>query len=396
MVGSPKVGKPVAGRIGVGVPSGSGGSSGVGPPHLGLILTLGGSQVTPTSTSPINFTATFSQAASGFANGDILFTDSTAGGTLAASVTGGPTVYNVAVSGMASGGSVIISCAPGAATSTVGSLPSSAATSPTVTWTGAAFDSATTAWEAAVIVNGGTVSGGRKTLVDNLIVGLKADGVWTKLDRLWILAAENTQSALTDLVATDLASAVNAPGFITDRGYTGNGSSSCIDTTYNPVTQGINYTLNSASLGAWTVTANTNSVSARAIGLCENTFSSDADMISGGNAQNFYFLMNDTSFGATVDGNTGVGCYLGSRLSSANYSKYLNGVASTATPYSVTSVSVPNQTFYLLARNRVGVGAEAFSNEQLGAAYFGGGLSGTDATNLYNRLRTYMTVVGVP
>lgn len=61
-------------------------------------------QVDPTSTSPINFTVTFSEPVTGFANADINLTG-TAGATTVL-VTGGPTTYNVAVSGMTGSGTV--------------------------------------------------------------------------------------------------------------------------------------------------------------------------------------------------------------------------------------------------------------------------------------------------
>src|SRR5215475_3606794 len=83
------------------------------------------------------------------------------------------------------------------------------------------LDAATTAWVAQVVTNGGSVSSGRQTLVDNFIVGAKADGFWTKLDRLWFHWAENQPQALTDMIALTLATAVNSPTFTVDRGYTG-------------------------------------------------------------------------------------------------------------------------------------------------------------------------------
>ena len=60
-------------------------------------------QADPTSTSPINFTATFSKTVTGFAANDISFAGSTVGGTLTAVVTGTGATYNVAVSGMTDG-----------------------------------------------------------------------------------------------------------------------------------------------------------------------------------------------------------------------------------------------------------------------------------------------------
>lgn len=67
----------------------------------------------PTSASPINFTVTFDQNVQGFEDGDINL-DGTANPTTAV-VTGGPAIYNVAVSGMTSAGTVSINFAAGAA-----------------------------------------------------------------------------------------------------------------------------------------------------------------------------------------------------------------------------------------------------------------------------------------
>jgi hypothetical protein len=66
-------------------------------------------QSDPTSASPILFTVTFSEPVSGFAGNDVSFTGSTAGGTLAASVSGSGASYTVSVTGMSSTGTVVAS-----------------------------------------------------------------------------------------------------------------------------------------------------------------------------------------------------------------------------------------------------------------------------------------------
>ncbi len=75
-------------------------------------------QADPTSTSPINFTATFSETVTGFATGDVTLSG-TAGATTA-TVTGSGTTYNVAVSGMTGSGTVIATIAAAKATDTAG------------------------------------------------------------------------------------------------------------------------------------------------------------------------------------------------------------------------------------------------------------------------------------
>jgi hypothetical protein len=89
----------------------------------------------PASSSPINFTVTFSEAVSGFATGDVSFVGSTAGGTLTGTVSGGSTTYNVAVSGMTSEGTVVASVPAGVATDAAGnSNTASTSTDNTVTY----------------------------------------------------------------------------------------------------------------------------------------------------------------------------------------------------------------------------------------------------------------------
>jgi hypothetical protein len=75
-------------------------------------------------------------------------------------------------------------------------------------------------------VGGGALSNSELRLVSNLIRGLKTDGVWSSLDRLWLFAAENSTQALTDLVARSSATATNSPTFTANQGFAGNGTPS--------------------------------------------------------------------------------------------------------------------------------------------------------------------------
>jgi hypothetical protein len=85
-------------------------------------------QVDLTNGTPVRFTVTFSEAVTGFSPADVSLVTSTAGGTLAATVTGGPSVYTVEVGGMTSPGTVVATVAAGAALDGAGN-PSAASTS---------------------------------------------------------------------------------------------------------------------------------------------------------------------------------------------------------------------------------------------------------------------------
>jgi hypothetical protein len=71
---------------------------------------------------------TFSKPVTGFTASDVVFTGSTAGGTLAATVTGSGADYIVSVSGMTTNGTIVVTI-PAAAAVDAGNQPNAASTS---------------------------------------------------------------------------------------------------------------------------------------------------------------------------------------------------------------------------------------------------------------------------
>jgi hypothetical protein len=250
---------------------------------------------------------------------------------------------------------------------------------------GPSYDAATLAWEAAVgAIN---VSTGRKDLIDALIKGLKTDGIWTKLDRLWIFRAENSTCALTDLKALAVATAVNSPTFTPDRGYAGNGSTSYINTNFNPGTGTPNYTGNAACFGIWdnTTSANTGTVP---IGIAYfGHYSEGTIHYPDGNS---YWRVNTSGAGLVV-AYPGSGLHMADRSTSGNDQLYRNGSSITTSTTSATALTSTN--FYVCARNNDSGTPTAGSHsvDQIGAVIFGGTLSSTEHGNLYTRLNTYVT-----
>jgi hypothetical protein len=91
-------------------------------------------------------------------------------------------------------------------------------------------------------------SAGQQTLQNQLVLDLKAGGVWSKLDTFAVFATDgNIDFALIDWIRLTQYTAVNSPTFTTNVGFQGNGTSSYVDTNFNPSTSGVNYTLNDAS-----------------------------------------------------------------------------------------------------------------------------------------------------
>lgn len=225
-----------------------------------------------------------------------------------------------------------------------------------------------------------------------LIDGLVADGVWSKLDLLHVYATQDATTALLNLVSTSYpATLIGSPTFTADRGYTGTANSSIyIDLGFNPVTAtSPKYTQNSAHMSAWSVA---NLVVGRPImgSLINPVECSLYPMFTDSNA---YFRVNDSgAFGGVAVGNS-VGHYIANRPNSTTGEGYKNG--SQIKTGADTSVAPGNQNFYALGYH-YSAGGGTGSSHQCAMASMGSSLSSTDATNFYNRLRTYMTAMGVP
>jgi membrane protease subunit (stomatin/prohibitin family) len=85
-----------------------------------VTINQGSGQADPTSAFPITFEVVFTEAVIGFTGADIVFTGSTAPGTLTASVSGPGPTYTVTVSGMTGNGTVVASIPAGVALDAAG------------------------------------------------------------------------------------------------------------------------------------------------------------------------------------------------------------------------------------------------------------------------------------
>jgi len=104
-----------------------------------VTINQGTSQFDPTNAATITFNVVFSESVTGFAASDVSFTGSTAGGTLAATVSGSGASYTVIVAGMTTDGTVVASIGAGAANDLAGNASAaSTSTDNTVTFTSTA------------------------------------------------------------------------------------------------------------------------------------------------------------------------------------------------------------------------------------------------------------------
>ena len=222
----------------------------------------------------------------------------------------------------------------------------------------------------------------RRVLINSLVKSLVQAGIWDKLDAFYMLAAADAQSALLNWVSTSYSlTAVSSPTFAADRGYTSNGTSSYLDTGFNPTTAvSPKYLLDSAHLGSWLRNdlTNLNYFDIGNNGARFNARSSSANALRG--------FLNDATNGNFGANATSIGHFVLNRSAAGARQGYQNGSALGSDTQASTALS--NSSILILQ-----VGSQ-FSLRQSAAAHFGASLSAAEDLALYNALNTYLLAVG--
>jgi hypothetical protein len=231
-----------------------------------------------------------------------------------------------------------------------------------------------------------------KTNYDTLITGLVNDGVWAKLDALYIFATVDRTTALLNLVGTSFSPLTEngTVNFSAAHGYTGDGSTFYLDTGWTPSSGGSIFALNSAHLGAYNLTSDT--VSGANVPIGSNDGS--------GNQSVIYLQPTFGHMTGYMNGSSGVllsaGNAQGYWIDSANSTTLgmsQNGGAMTT--IAATPGGLPTTKLLIFATTTTGGAPGNFLGDQLSAVHFGSYLTNTDIANLSNRINTYMTAYGI-
>ena len=228
-----------------------------------------------------------------------------------------------------------------------------------------------------------------KTRYDTLICGLVTDAVFSKLDVLYIFATDTTTNALLNLKSSSFnGTVVGALTFNADTGYTGTGATNYIDTGFNPTAAAGSFTQNSGSIGTYTRTSRTTQNNTESLGTQTGAgFSFFAPLAF---TANLTYAVNSGTPSSFANLNS-QGQWITSRTGASAIAIQKNGAAFASD--TAASVSIDNSNFYVFATN---TGSPAsFTTDQQSAIIIGGGLTGTEMTNLAGRINTYMTAYGI-
>jgi len=242
--------------------------------------------------------------------------------------------------------------------------------------------------EAAAVAAAFTIppSFSRASQIDTLVGSLKSAGVWSLIDVLYVMAAADSQAAGINWInpATFVLIPTGSPAFTANKGYTGNGATSYLDSGYNPSTAALGMTLNDGHISGWSlsnlpaasnnrIVGNTGTTSGRTLILLRNI----GDFCSP--------LVNDAG-GSTITNTTTQGHFIANRSGLSALQVYRNG----SSIGSLTTASASLATFSVsFLRDDT-----FFSTLQISCGSMGRSLTAPQSAAFYSALQVYMQSVG--
>jgi hypothetical protein len=248
----------------------------------------------------------------------------------------------------------------------------------------ASFDADAVAFFDRVTTAGGTLSTTEKQAVNQLVLDLKANSLWTPMKAIYPMVGASAAACAQNLKSSSFTGTFTSGWTFASTGVTPNGTSAYMDTG-----------LNSNILN---VTNTSFSLYLRTVGTV-GTYPSDIGVVSAGaryfinymstDSNSYFDIYNRSSF---ANSNVGAGFIQYTRTSNS-LSKviYKNSFTHTNTN-STNSYPNPNDLIYLGAC-KILLSARDYSNRQNSFCHIGDGLTDTQASNLYTAVQAFQTTL---
>ena len=220
--------------------------------------------------------------------------------------------------------------------------------------------------------------------VNNLVIGMKADGIWTKMKAIYPIVGGTASSHAVNLKTPGTFNLSFATGVThSSNGMVGNGSTGYADTNFTPSTNGM--LLNSAHLSFYSRTdLNTYQVE------MGNWNGSASTLLLIRQAGNGTVRMNNGALNINFANTNAQGFYLSNRTASNVIKAFKNGAVQVTSAQ--VSNSLPTNKIALLAFNDNGL-IQYYSTKQCAFASIGDGLTDTDAANFYTAVQAFQTTL---
>lgn len=229
----------------------------------------------------------------------------------------------------------------------------------------------------------------QQSAINTLVIGLKADGLWTKMKAIYPFVGSSATSNSYNLKNTAQYQ-ITWNGGVThsSTGVTFNGTNGYGNTGLIPSSV---LTLNNSHLSIYSRTNNTPS---RNDTIEIGAISSGARAILGlrnTSLKNTLIGSIDASNNATIINTDARGFYNITKNNSTTYKIFKNSILSTSNSGSALRPNVP--LFIAALNNNGSVFADSYTNQEYTFSSIGDGLDDTEASNLYTRVQAFNTTL---
>ena len=252
---------------------------------------------------------------------------------------------------------------------------------------GPTYDVDAAAFFARVTAAGGSLTLTEKSAVNTLVIQMKADGTWTPMKAIYPMVGASAAACAQNLKSSSFTGTFSSGWTFASTGVTGNGTSTYMDTNFNPITQ--SQAQNSTYLSVY-VRNNTGSGYDMGNSQDVGIGTKPTYIITKYANNNAYLGIADATYATSLTSSDSRGFWSGGTNGSSAQILYRNG-ANIKTGNSSQS-GFFSSNFYLGAVN--GANSVQFSsNHEYAFSTIGDGLSPTQNTNFYTAVQAFQTTL---
>lgn len=238
---------------------------------------------------------------------------------------------------------------------------------------------------------GGTLSNTEKTATNQLVLDMKAYGIWTSMKAVYPMVGASAAACAQNLKSSSFTGSFTSGWTFASTGVTPNGTSAYMDTFINPSTTLTNNNYHFAHYSRTQKTTGTEIDIGSFVGGASTTgLALDQYYQGAGKA----FVAGDytTSLITSISATNTRGFQVNTRTSQTSAKIFFNNTQIGSTLTLSNPNSLPTPTIYIAA-NHFGASAQEYSSKQCAFASIGDGLTDTQASNFYTAVQAFQTTL---
>jgi hypothetical protein len=251
----------------------------------------------------------------------------------------------------------------------------------------ASFDADAVAFFGRVTTAGGSLSATEKAAVNQLVLDLKANSLWTPMKAIYPMVGASAAACAQNLKSSSFTGTFTATGWtFASTGATPNGTSAYMDTNFVP---SANLTNNNVSFSQY---FRTNIADGNIDFGCYSSGTSAIYQQTRYTDNKLYGVIQTEGASEVVYSNlNSQGFYTLNRTSSSSLKSFKNGVLSGNKTNLITG-TLPSISYYLSSLN-ISPLPILFSNREIALASLGDGLTDQNASDFYTAVQAFQTTL---